>query len=125
MLLIQLMNNQLKNINENDVFVLSDLKRILKYSELSIFQPEACVLWTGYITFAKVRYINFYFKGRKQALIRLLYKNFIGNLDDSTYLSHTCKNPSNCINLNHIKVKKTINQNVFIKKPTPKIIYFD
>lgn len=80
------------------------MKRISTYLIKSIFSND-CSIWTGYITQFKNEsyYINFYFNGKKVALHRLLYNNFLGDLDDSEYLKYNCENKGKCCNLNHFK----------------------
>lgn len=100
----ELIQNQRKNILIEKKLNLSDLKRISTYLTKSIFSNE-CSIWTGYITQFKndSYYINFYFNGKKVALHRLLYNNFLGDLDDSEYLKYNCENKGKCCNLNHFK----------------------
>jgi len=100
----ELIQNQRKNILIDKKLNLSDLKRISTYLTKSIFSNE-CSIWTGYITQFKndSYYINFYFNGKKVALHRLLYNNFLGDLDDSEYLKYNCENKGKCCNLNHFK----------------------
>jgi hypothetical protein len=79
--MIELLQNQRKDIPSDKKLLYNDLKRISKYLPNSIFNEE-CSLWNGYITSIKGvnetnQYINFYFKGKKHALHRLLYVNFI------------------------------------------------
>ena len=87
-------------------FVLfNDLKRISKYLSHSIFNDE-CSIWTGYITTIKNdeknSYINFYFGKKKHALSRLLYINYVNELDESEYIKFKCNNKGICCNVNHI-----------------------
>jgi hypothetical protein len=58
---------------------------------------------------------NFYFNGKKVALHRLLYNNFLGDLDDSEYLKYNCENKGKCCNLNHFK--RVIPENSFHETP--------
>ena len=107
----ELIQNQRKNIIIDKKLNLNDLKRVSAYLTNSIFLDE-CAIWNGYITQFKneTYYINFYFNGKKVALHRLLYNNFIGDLDDSEYLKYTCENKGRCCNLNHFK--KVIPDNI-------------
>ena len=100
----ELIQNQRKIISPDKKFNLNDLKRISTYLTKSIFSNECCI-WNGYITQFKndTFYINFYFNGKKVALHRLLYNNFIDDLEDSEYLKYTCENKGKCCNLNHFK----------------------
>jgi len=102
----ELTSKQLKNINSDKKLLFSDLKRICKYIETSIFDKDNCCLWNGYITNAnnasKGTYINFYFKKKKVALHRLLYINFVEELTDNSYLKFTCENKGSCCNIHHL-----------------------
>ncbi len=111
LILTELIKNQNKNINNDKKLLYNDLKRISKYLNKSIFDNE-CSLWTGYVTIIKNddknSYINFYFNGRKYALHRLLFINYIGDLADSEYLKFKCVNKGKCCNINHFyKISKT------------------
>jgi hypothetical protein len=112
----ELIQNQRKNVIIDKKLNLSDLKRISTYLTKSIFSNE-CSIWTGYITQFKndSYYINFYFNGKKVALHRLLYNNFLGDLDDSEYLKYNCENKGKCCNLNHFK--RVIPENSFHETP--------
>ena len=104
-ILIELIQNQIKNMGNDKKLLYNDLRRISKYLQTSIFTND-CSIWTGYITHIKNNdknlYINFYFKGKKHALHRLLYLNFIGNLADSEYIKFNCINKGKCCNIKHI-----------------------
>ena len=107
-LLKQLINKQIKAIPSNKKLSYSDLKRIVKYIDTSIFDDDSCCLWKGYVTNSKPdknhkgAYVNFYFKRKKVALHRLLYGNFKEDIDDSDYLKYTCDNKGSCCNINHM-----------------------
>lgn len=106
-ILIELIKNQKKNIHVEKKLLYNDLKRISKYLNNSIFGDE-CSLWSGYITVIKNdeknSYINFYFNGKKYALHRLLYVNYIGELTDSEYIKFNCTNKGKCCNINHFYI---------------------
>jgi hypothetical protein len=107
----ELTSKQIKNISYDKRLNFSDLKRIAKYINGSIFSIDNCSLWRGYITNEnnpiKGTYINFYFKNKKVALHRLLYINFIESLvDGNEYLKYSCENRGKCCNINHIKKYK-------------------
>lgn len=103
-ILIELIKNQKKDIVNDKKLLYNDLRRISKYLKKSIFDNE-CSLWSGYITIIKndekKSYINFYFCGKKHALHRLLYTNYIGELLDSEYIKFRCPNKGKCCNINH------------------------
>lgn len=100
----ELLSKQLKNIELDKKLQFGDIKRIAKYLKDSIF-GDKCSIWNGYITNLnkdnKGTYINFYYKEKKVALHRLLYINYIGELEDNEYLKFSCPNKGKCCNINH------------------------
>jgi hypothetical protein len=101
-LLKKMLNKQRLNINSDMKLDFKDIQRILNNINTDIFDNKICCLWNGYITKSyNLNYINFFFKKRKIALNRLLYINFIGELDDDSYLKYICKNKGICCNINH------------------------
>lgn len=104
-LLTELCLKQRKKSDKKYFLELNDLIRLLKNIDSSIFNKTECVLWKGYLTKCnnnKSCYVNFYLKKRKLALHRILYINFIDDLNDKHYLKFTCANPGKCCNINHI-----------------------
>jgi len=116
----ELIQKQLKNVPITKKLRYNDLKRLCKYFNSSIFDENKCCLWNGYITnehnINKGVYINFYFKGKKIALHRLLYINFVDELSDNEYLKFTCDNKGKCCNVTHLRkftyTKKTMVDNI-------------
>lgn len=106
-ILNELLNKQLRKIPNEKKLRYSDMKRMCKYINDNIFDENKCVIWDGYITNTNKSdrglYINFYFKGKKTALHRLLYYNFIGDLEDDEYLKFTCENKGKCCNVHHLQ----------------------
>ncbi len=104
-ILLDLISNQVKNVPTEKKLSYSDLIRISKNLNSSIFGNQ-CAIWTGYVTSIKHDernvYINFYFNGKKYALHRLLYVNYIGELHESEYIKFNCVNKGRCCNINHI-----------------------
>jgi hypothetical protein len=132
--MIELLQNQRKTIPSDKKLLYNDLKRISKYLPNSIFNNE-CSLWIGYITSIKGvnnenQYINFYFKGKKHSLHRLLYINFIGDLNDNEYIKFKCVNKGKCCNIYHFykndsaipKDKEYVESNYIQKKNIKPII---
>lgn len=127
----ELVKKQIKNIDDNKRLKYNDLKRISKYVNASLFDMNKCCLWSGYITNIdhnnKGIYVNFYFEGKKIALHRLLYINYIGHLDDNDYLKFSCDNKGKCCNIYHLHKfkyipRKTIeNKEKDENKPKPEI----
>lgn len=103
----ELIQRQRKNIPNDKKLQLTDLKRICKYINSSIFNKKICCIWDGYITnknnTTKGTYINFYFKKKKVALHRLLYSNFVDDLYVNEYLKFNCDNKGMCCNIHHLK----------------------
>ena len=106
-ILTEMTQKQIKEIPNNKKLNYRDIKRLSDYIDQSIFKKGDCCLWKGYVTNSnvtgKVQYINFYFKGRKTALHRILYCNFVSPLGDNEYLKFTCNNRGKCCNLDHMK----------------------
>lgn len=128
-ILIELIQKQLKNIPADKKLSYNDLKRISKYLSDTIFQDSSdCSLWNGYVTVLKNdeknSYINFYFNGKKHSLHRLLYINFIGELDDSEYIKFNCPNKGKCCKLAHFykNNKDDKKDEVIDKKNGPNLI---
>ena len=121
-LLVELINNQRNDVDLVRKLDIKDLHRICKYLNSSIFnKSDKCCLWGGYvtnITSSNTKYINFFFKKKKYALHRLLYENFIDQIDKSEYLRFSCENKGVCCNLNHIK--KITRKNLKNKKKSEK-----
>jgi len=112
-LLNNIINLQRSNIRSDKLLSEKDLKRIINRTGGIINTTNECILWKGYITHNKIDYINFYFKGKKCALHRILYINFKGKLNDNDYLEFTCidkYNKGKCCNINHI-IKKRDSKN--------------
>ncbi len=110
LILVELIKKQRKNIPADKKLLHNDLKRISKYLTASIFGNE-CSIWNGYVTVIKNdeknSYVNFYYCGKKYALHRLLYHNFIGELSDFEYIKFKCPNKGKCCNINHFyKINK-------------------
>lgn len=103
LILTELIQNQRKDVQFNEKLNLDDFKRIVNFLNKSIFDNE-CSLWTGAISDPKKgNYISFYFNKKKIALHRLLYVNFIGEINSNEYIKFSCSNKGSCCNIHHIK----------------------
>ena len=114
-ILIELIQNQRKTVVNDKKLLYGDLKRVSKYLSNSIF-TDKCSLWDGYITtiknYEKSSYINFYFNRKKYALHRLLYQNYVGDLQDSEYIKFNCPNKGKCCTIGHFyKILKSEDTN--------------
>jgi hypothetical protein len=121
-LLNNIINLQRPNVRYDKLLLEKDLKRIINRTGGITNTTNDCILWKGYITHNKIDYINFYFKGKKCALHRILYINFKGKLNDNDYLEFTCFDKTNrgkCCNINHI-IKKRDSKNYTNSNPTSK-----
>ena len=115
-ILNELIKKQIKCCDSNKLEK-NNLMMIVDNVDKSLFENECC-LWKGYVTNCnnnRAKYINFNFKNKKKALHRLLYKNFVGKLENNEYLKYVCKHKGYCCNINHIKkigtCKKVIKKN--------------
>ena len=101
----KLIKKQKDDVEEDEKLTIKDLKRLCKYIDSNIFNKKKCCIWKGYITNSnrndKTQFINFYFKGKRKIIHRILYANFIDKIDDNEYIKLTCNNRS-CCNVNHI-----------------------
>jgi hypothetical protein len=104
--LCEMIDKQRSAILSNMRLSYNDIRRISKYIDNSLFDTKKCSIWTGYVTNKnkshKGQYINFYYNKKKTALHRLLYINFIDNLDEDEYVKFTCDNKGRCCNINHL-----------------------
>jgi hypothetical protein len=109
----ELIKNQRKNIITDKKLSLSDLKRLSLYLSNSIFTNK-CSLWEGYVTEIKNTnaFVNFFFNGKKQALHRLLYNNFVDDVNENEYLRFNCENKGQCCSISHICLLKKKIENV-------------
>jgi hypothetical protein len=102
----ELVGRQIKNIVSNKKLQVGDIKRIARKINTSIFDENVCAIWNGYITninnASKGTYVNFYFRKKKVALHRLLYSNFVGELNEDEYLKFNCENKGKCCNIHHM-----------------------
>lgn len=118
-ILIELIEKQLKDIDLTKKLLYNDLKRISNNVSISLFGSECCS-WKGYITTINKEelndnyaYINFFHNKKKFSLHRLLYINYIGELDKSEYIKFSCDNKGKCCNINHFS--KANQDNIIIK----------
>jgi hypothetical protein len=107
-ILRELFEKQLKNVPIDRKLHFKDLRRITKYINTSIFDPDNCCMWNGYVTnetnIKRGTYVNFFFRKKKVALHRLLYENFVGCLGNDSYLKFSCdeNGAGKCCNISHM-----------------------
>jgi hypothetical protein len=106
-LLKEILTCQIDDVPTDKKLQSKDIMRICKNIERSIFDKRKCCMWRGHVTnmnnLNKGRYVNFYFRRKKVALHRLLYVNFVGELNDDEYLKFNCDNKGICCNIHHLK----------------------
>ena len=106
-LLSELLNKQIPNVPKEKKLSYIDLRRVCKFISTSIFDDNKCCVWNSYITNdnnkSKGSYINFYFRKKKAALHRLLYSNFVEELNNNEYLKFNCENKGKCCTISHLK----------------------
>jgi len=112
-LLEELILKQKKGVIEKKRLYYNDFRRIVKYTEKSLFGNE-CVPWKGAVRSHNSKYVCFYFRNGKFALHRLLYNNFVGSLSEGEYIYFSCENKGECCCIHHIHKKNT--------KPRMKIV---
>jgi hypothetical protein len=124
----ELIRNQLQTVPDEWKLQVSDMERIACRIDSSIF-AERCSMWLSYVQNEnpirqhKGMHVSFYFKCHKVNLIRLLYVNYVGNLENK-YIKCSCRHLGRCVNVNHyfsrdymkpvIRVKR-----VYMPKPKP------
>jgi hypothetical protein len=109
----KLFSNQLKNVDNKYRLNPKDIIRLSSYLNTDPFSENECCKWKGAISKSShdSKYINFWFNKKKQALHRILYLNYKGELPKNKYLKFTCPNSNMhgmCCNVNHIEL---INEN--------------
>lgn len=112
-ILNELILKQRKDVYYAKKLTYRDINRIVKYVDKSLFGEECCI-WKGYIScLGKDNnnfYINFFFKDKKVGIHRLLYSNYVGNIDNNEYVRFSCDNIGKCCNINHF-IKYSTNEN--------------
>lgn len=76
-----------------------DMKRIDRTIYGDITNSKGCCLYNG--TIVGNKYSTFSFNGKKTSLIRMLYHNFINDIDPNKRVEWSCKNKGLCCNLSH------------------------
>ena len=132
-ILEELIKNQRNSVPIKYKLSNNDMKRLIKKLDKSIFDNECCN-WDGSIVNKNGKnYANFYFRQKKIALNRLLYINYVDDLEKGEYLKKICNCNSYCCNINHYvkknkKIKKIIpenNKQKVCKKIEKNKLFFD
>jgi hypothetical protein len=103
----KLFANQIDNIEPKYRLNAKDIVRLSSYISSDPFTETECCKWKGAISKSshQSKYINFWFNKKKQALHRILYLNYKGELPKNKYLRFSCPNPNMrgvCCNINHL-----------------------
>jgi hypothetical protein len=106
-ILSQLLEYQRKDLRANFRLDYGDLKRLSRYIDTNFFTDQCCY-WKGFKTSKnESNYITFYYKKKKVSLYRILYYNFVDELEKSEYIRCSCPNKGLCCNVQHL-TKKTV-----------------
>ncbi len=105
----KLFDKQIPNIESKKRLNVKDIIRFVSYIKSDPFSLTRCCEWHGSISKSshQSKYINFWFNKKKQALHRILYANYKGNLPKNKYLKFSCVDPNMhgiCCNINHIEI---------------------
>jgi hypothetical protein len=105
-ILSNLIKNQREHISLDKKLSFKDLNRISYNLTTNIFSNE-CSIWNGYITNVNSKkkncYISFFFKNKKVSLHRLLFANYVEDINDNEYIKYTCNNKGKCCTIYHMK----------------------
>ena len=80
----------------------NDIKRLDLYINGNIFDDKSCSLYTGEI---KKKYSTISYKGKKVSVLRILYHNFVDDINKDDILEYICEYPGLCCTLSHFKIK--------------------
>ena len=103
-----MIEKQLPNIQENKL-TNSDILRISNKLNENIF-TDNCVIYNGtYYRRNNKYYIPFYYKYKKISLTRILFINYVEEINSNFYIKYTCNNKGLCCCLSHMKLSKKNN----------------
>lgn len=100
--MIQNQRDDITKVGNYDKLSFQDIKRLDTYIHGNIFQSKHCCLYSGEI---KNKYSTISFNRKKVSVLRLLYHNYVNDIELNDKLEYTCENAGVCCNLNHFKVK--------------------
>jgi len=104
-----LFSKQINEIDSKYRLNSKDIIRLASYITSDPFSETECCKWKGAISKSshQSKYINFWFNKKKQALHRILYLNYKGELSKNKYLRFSCPNQCMkgiCCNINHLEL---------------------
>jgi len=122
----KLYEKQLDNVDPKYHLNEKDIVRLSTYIGSDPFSEKECCEWKGAISNSshQSKYINFWFNKKKQALHRILYLNYRGELPKNKYLRFNCKNTKMkgiCCNINHLELINKGDEDVKINNDDVKI----
>jgi len=121
-ILDELVSRQIKNVMPELKLSYNDMIRVASNIDTSVFDENDCCFWKGYVTNKdmeyKSQYVNFFLKNKKCALHRVLYANYVGEIEVNNYLKYLCENRGRCCNINHI-IKLQCPQNMYTTRTGP------
>ena len=105
----KLFANHLPEVKQQYRLNSKDIVRLASYISTDPFSETECCKWKGAISKSshQSKYINFWFNKKKQALHRILYLNYKGELSKNKYLRFNCQNTNMrgiCCNINHLEL---------------------
>ncbi len=105
----KLFEKQLNDVEPKYRLNSKDIIRLSSYINSDPFDENICCKWLGAISKSthNSKYINFWFNKKKQALHRILFLNYKGELPKNKYLRFNCPNQNMkgiCCNINHYEL---------------------
>jgi len=98
----QRQRSNIKEIGNYGKMDFHDIKRLDMYIKGNIFVSDNCCLYTGEI---KKKYSTISYKGKKVSVLRLLYHNYINDVESEDIVEYLCEKVGICCNLRHFKIK--------------------
>lgn len=80
-----------------------DMKRLDMCISGDIIISDKCCLYIGQTV--SNRYCTFSFRGKKTSILRMLYHNFVDDIEPDLRLKYTCENKGLCCNLSHFDME--------------------
>jgi hypothetical protein len=105
-ILDKLMDLQRSKLDPTLRLEFKDMKRMTKYIDNNFFNENECCIWQYVNKKNNKNYITFYFKEKKVSLYRLLYYNFIDDINSNEYIKLKCNNIGKCCNIYHLNKYK-------------------
>jgi len=100
-----LINNQRSDIIKSGNYGkmdFQDVKRIDRYIQGDIFLPNECCIYMGEI---KNKYSTISYNRKKVSVLRLLYHNYVHEIEKKDIIEYLCDNSGVCCSLHHFKIK--------------------